>query len=302
MPPESVIQVSIEPRQLREPVVIAAFQVRRRAGRLPPRTLGYLASEWNAELEARVDGQEFLDMTVVRPEVHWLQDDRYITWPETNIYAATPPGTDRDVLLLVGPEPNFRWQSYVDSIATYLNERGARMLITLRAFPANVPHTRPAPVTMTTAHHELESSFGLAPTSSRYQGPTDVGGALAAKADSLGWKTADLTVLQPHYYPRMPNAEATMALIGVLDRVFGSTTPIAGLRARAESQLKLLEESIEQSSETRGALEELERLYDEGYAGTGPGDEGPGALPSSDELIEQIERLLGGGSESGESD
>jgi len=49
--------------------------------------------------------------------------------------------------LLLGIEPNLRWQTFTDMIAELARELGVEMMITLGSLLADVPHTRPSPVT-----------------------------------------------------------------------------------------------------------------------------------------------------------
>lgn len=293
---DTVIELKTLEAPLKDPVLIAGFLIRRRAGRLAARTLSYLADVWHAERLAKVESDGFYDLTVIRPVGHFVDETRVIDWPEPEIYVVRPPGADRDLLLLAGSEPNFRWQAFIEAVTAYVDPLGVKTLLTLRAFPGSVPHTRPARVVMTTSHEDLRTQFSLPRSEGRYQGPTDIGGALGARAEALGWRVADLTVFQPYYFPRMPNAEGSIAFIKAFDRAFGTSTPIDSLRESAAEQITAIEEGISGSSEVSEAIRELERIYDQELEqgqlrapGTGAAD-----LPTSDEVLEEVERLFRG--------
>jgi predicted ATP-grasp superfamily ATP-dependent carboligase len=180
-----------------------------------------------------VPSEDYIDFTVRRPTIDRRENDISLEWPDTTLYLARPEGATRDFLLLVGFEPNFAWRTYVENLVDYVDGLGAKTLVSLRAFPGNVPHTRPAPVTISASDVELELQFGVQSRGSRYQGPTDLSGVLAAQLQTLRWQTADLTVMQPYYFPRMPNAAAMMALVKVLDHAFGTKTPVSSLEETA---------------------------------------------------------------------
>jgi predicted ATP-grasp superfamily ATP-dependent carboligase len=289
-------------RPLREPVLITAFAVRRRAGRLAMQALEHVTEAWNAEQVARIDLDDFLDFTVRRPDVRRPDDQTmFIEWPETRIYLASPEGATRDFLLLTGYEPHFYWRRYVKAIADYADGLGVKTLVSLRSFPGSVPHTRPAPILINSSDVDLELQFGVQSRRNRYEGPTDVSGVLAAQGQTLRWQTVDLTVLQPYYFPRMPNAAAIMSLVKVLDHAFGTETALRSLPETAASQAQAIESDIARDSETRTVITELERAYDAGaermdFLADDSDDSGDtGDLPSSEEALQEIERLLRGG-------
>lgn len=222
------------------------------------------------------------------------------------MYVARPAGSKHDFLLLMGFEPNFTWRTFVETLAAYADALGIKTLVTLRAFPGNVPHTRPAPVTINASDVELELQFGVQSRPTRYQGPTDLAGVLAAQGQTLRWQTADLTVMQPYYFPRMPNAAAMMALVKVIDHAFNTQTPVSTLEETAEAQVKAIEAGIASDAETRSVISELERRYDAGAMRmdfiADDVDAPPSAteLPSGAEVVDEIERLLRGGLETDE--
>ena len=108
---------------LHEPVVIAAFEGWNDAGDAATTAARYLVDRWDAELVADVDPEDFYDFTSTRPEVR-LDDDglREIVWPATEIYAATIPGTEQDVLLIIGTEPQLRWRTYCGELTEVAQE------------------------------------------------------------------------------------------------------------------------------------------------------------------------------------
>ncbi len=199
--------------QLRDPVLVTGFSMRRRAGRLASRTIGYLADNWGAEEVAKLKLTEFVNSTIQRPQVRRDDSNVVIDWPEVTFYLARPEGSNRDIILLTGAEPNFYWAKFVETIAEYMEKAGAKTLVSLRARPGEVPHTRTSPVYITASDVELELQFGVQSNSQKYEGPTSITGVLSAHVQTLNWRTADLSVVQPDYFPRMPNAQASLSLI-----------------------------------------------------------------------------------------
>ena len=275
---------------LRDPVLLAGFVVHRQAGRIGSRAVAYLVSQWKGELVARMDSQDFMDFTTDRPESLFVGEARTIKWPDTLVYMARPEGADRDFLLLVGFEPHLRWNGFTKDLAAYADAAGVKTLVSIRGFPATVPHTRPTPVQVTTSDAELGARFGPQASRPAYEGPVDILGVLAAAGQEKGWQTVDLSVLQPSYFPRMRNAAATMAVVTLLDKAFGTSTAIESLQLTAEQQIATLEQNAPPEAEFRSMVRELERLYDEArdkseFLCTGTGPE----LPSGQEAVDEIE-------------
>jgi len=143
----SELIVSSRP-DLRRPVLIAAFRGWNDGGQGATLGGGYLARQWEAESFAEIDSENFYDFQAVRPNVS-LEDGltRKLEWPSNTFLHAPIPGLDRDAVILLGVEPNLRWKTFSNLVLDLSKELGIEMLVTLGSLLADVPHTRPAPVT-----------------------------------------------------------------------------------------------------------------------------------------------------------
>src|SRR5688572_18652050 len=97
--------------QLRRPVLVAAFRGWNDGAQGASLAAGYLAQAWDAQRFGDIDPEDFYDFQATRPHVA-LEDGltRRVDWPENAFYHARIPGADRDLLLLLGVEPNLRWR------------------------------------------------------------------------------------------------------------------------------------------------------------------------------------------------
>ena len=197
---------------LRDPVVIAAFEGWNDAGDAATTAARYLVDRWDAEQVADVDPEEFFDFTATRPEVR-LDDEglREIVWPATDIFAATIPTTEQDVLLIIGTEPQLRWRTYCAELTEVAQLHGARLCMTLGALLAEVPHTRPTPIVGTAYEPEVVAGLELQP--SRYEGPTGIVGVLHDAWRRAGLRSASLWATVPAYVPGAPSPKAALALV-----------------------------------------------------------------------------------------
>src|SRR5919109_4448353 len=162
---------------LTRPVLIAAFRGWNDGAQAASLAAGYLAKTWQAERFADVDPEDFFDFQAARPHVSLEEGlTRRIDWPETAFYHARPDGADRDVVLLLGIEPNLRWRTFSDLLIGVARDLQVELMITLGALLADVSQTRPSPVTGSASDEELVQRLGL--SASRYEGPTGIVGVL----------------------------------------------------------------------------------------------------------------------------
>src|SRR5438477_508277 len=160
----SELIVSSRP-ELRRPVLIAAFRGWNDGGQGATLGGGYLAKQWAAEAFAEIDSENFYDFQAVRPNVS-LEDGltRKIEWPSNTFVHAPIPGLDRDAVILLGVEPNLRWKTYTALVLELVHDLEIEFVVTLGSLLADVPHTRPAPVSAAASDPTLVEELGVAPT------------------------------------------------------------------------------------------------------------------------------------------
>src|SRR5919202_613004 len=170
------LRVATKPT-LRNPVLITAFRGWNDGGQGASLAGGYLAKAWGADRFAEIDPEGFFDFQATRPHVALVDGvTRRIDWPETTFYHCHLPGSDRDAVLLLAIEPNLRSRTFTGLVVDLARDLGVDLVVTLGALLADVPHTRPAPVTGTATDPELIERLGL--SASRYEGPTGIVGIL----------------------------------------------------------------------------------------------------------------------------
>src|SRR5919206_2718182 len=141
------LRIASEPT-LRQPVLITAFRGWNDGGQGASLAGGYLAKRWAAARFAEIDPEGFFDFQVTRPHVSLVDGEtRRVDWPENAFYHAAVPGTERDAVLMLGIEPNVRWRTFTALVTGLADELGVELVVTLGSLLADVPHTRPSPVT-----------------------------------------------------------------------------------------------------------------------------------------------------------
>jgi proteasome assembly chaperone (PAC2) family protein len=266
---------------LQAPVVLAAFEGWNDAGDAATTAARYLVDRWDLDLVAEVDPEEFYDFTSTRPQVH-LDDDgrREITWPTTEVFAGTIPGTTDDVVVVLGTEPQLRWRTFCQALTEIATDQGARLCVTLGALLAEVPHTRPTPIVGTAYETDLVAGLELQP--SRYEGPTGIVGVLHHAWRTAGLRSASLWATVPSYVPGAPSPKAALALIERTATMLQTWVPTTDLEIAAASYERQVSELVDADEETSTYVTSLEERH----------DQEPEALPSADDIAEEVERFL----------
>jgi predicted ATP-grasp superfamily ATP-dependent carboligase len=279
---DSELRVESTP-ELTRPVLVAAFRGWNDGAQAASLAAGYLARLWDAEQFADVDPEGFFDFQATRPHVSLVDGiTRQIDWPETAFYHAKPRRLDRDVVLLLGIEPNVRWRTFTDLVVGHANALGVELVVTLGALLADVPHTRPSPVTGSASNPELVDELGL--STSRYEGPTGIVGVLHDACNRAGISSASLWAAVPHYVSLTPSPRAAAALCSRLGGLLGVEVDTGELDQAAKTYEEQVSQAVAADEETAAYVEELERRVD------AIGDEID--LPSGDALAAELTRYL----------
>jgi proteasome assembly chaperone (PAC2) family protein len=258
------------------PVLVAALEGWVDAGGAGTIAAGQLAE--GGRRIASFDADAIYDYRARRPTLDIL-DGRPLTieWPALTLTARTVE--ERELLILTGPEPDYRWQELAADVVALAARLGVASWASLGAIPAAVPHTRPVPILATA------SASGLLPAGIR-QGPDGLlrvpSAALSVlehAAAAAGIPAIGLYAQVPHYvsatYPT-----ASIALLTALGRHLGVDLPVGQLATRALERRSMLDAASAADDDTKAYVARLEALADESR------------LPEGDELIADIERFL----------
>jgi predicted ATP-grasp superfamily ATP-dependent carboligase len=267
---------------LDRPLLITAFRGWNDGGQGASLAAGYLARLWDAELIADVDPEEFFDFQATRPHVKLVEGlTRQIDWPETSFYHARLEGFDRDVVLLLGVEPNLRWRAFTKLVVDFASELGVELVVSLGSLLADVPHTRPAPVTGSASDAELVERLGL--QASRYEGPTGIVGVLHDACRRANLPSVSLWAAVPHYVSLTPSPRAALALCERLGSLLDTQIDVTELEQAAGGYVEQVSRAVATDADTQAYVDELESRADEI-------DESE--LPSGEALAAELTRFL----------
>ena len=266
------------------PTLVVAFDSWVDAGGASTTAAGRLADD--GEVIATFDSDLLFDYRSRRPTLDIIDGrPKELTWPEVTLRHAKIG--KRDVLVLWGLEPDFRWRELADDSVKLAKQFNVVEWISLGAIPAAVPHTRAVPILGT----ESQPGLLLGDVKPGPQGLLRVPSAAISVLDMAiavaGIPTVGYFAQVPHYVSGAYPA-AAIELRRAVSKHLGQELDLDELTEEASQLRTRLDAAIAVDEKTRLYLERLESMADEAR------------LPSGDDLIADIERFLrGGGTEGG---
>ncbi len=276
-----------QPHALRRPVLVAGFEGWNDAADASSSAAAWLTDhEGSSTPLASIDPEEHFDFQARRPHVVLVDGvTREVTWPSNAFFVVHRE--ERDLVVLRGIEPSYRWRSFTNAILTVASETGCELVVTLGALLADVPHTRKARVTGASTDDELVRRLGLA--TSRYEGPTGIVGVLHDACRARTVPSVSLWAPVPHYLAAPPNPPATLALLERVGALCRLDLDLRGLRRTADAWRGKVDEVTAADEDVRGYVATLEERYD---AESTDAEAWGADLPSGDELADELERFL----------
>jgi proteasome assembly chaperone (PAC2) family protein len=279
------LQWEYRPDGLRAPALVCAFKGWNDAADAASTAVTFVGSALTARRFATIDPEEFYDFQATRPRIKLVEGQaREIVWPEVELYEARVPRAPRDLVLLAGTEPSFRWRGFSEQIVELAEALGVQLMVTLGALLADVPHTRPVSVTGLASDASLVARLGL--NSSSYEGPTGIVGILHAACQEAGIPSASLWATVPHYIAAAPNPKAALALVRKLEGLVGVAVDASELESAAADYERQVNIAVQSDPDVQAFVERLEQA-----AGSEPNVE-PGQLPSGDTIARDLQRFL----------
>jgi len=275
--------------QLRQPVLIAAFEGWNDAADAASTAVRYLRDRWSATPFATIDHEDFYDFTSTRPHVRLVNGiTRTIDWPETELSWAALPGTTRDVVVLLGHEPQLKWRTFTEQIVSIATDLHIELIVILGALLADVPHTRPVRVTGTAADADLVRRLNLG--RSTYEGPTGIVGILHEAFSRAQVPSASLWAAVPHYVASTPSPKASLALVARAAELLSTDVATADLEVAVADYERQVSEVVAADDDVVAYVRRLEASADD--------DDDDGEvitdmeMVTGDALADELERFL----------
>jgi hypothetical protein len=227
---------------------------------------------------AEFDTDVLFDYRARRPTLE-IRDGRQrtLTWSDLKITRSRYGA--RDILVMTGAEPDFRWRELSKELVALAERLGVVQWISLGSIPAAVPHTRPVPILGTSSKPGLlKGDIQPGPTGI-LRVPAACISVLDVAASKAGLPAVGYFAQIPHYV-NGPYATAALALLEAVNRHLEIEVPPGKLANEAMLLRQRLDTATAADESTRQYVERLESMADEA------------TLPEGDELIADIERFL----------
>ncbi|MCC7366237.1 MAG: PAC2 family protein [Dehalococcoidia bacterium] len=276
---------------LRSPVVVLAFTGWSDTGTVTTDAATRLVDAYAAERFLTVDAESYYVFTDTRPTVKVGEGGiRELNWPRNEGFYARLPDAAHDIVIIRGSEPNLKWRTFATRLAEVIAGLQPSLVCALVARPAATPHTRPVPVTGSSADPALAARYGLG--RSMYQGPTGIIGVLhdILRNDHRA-PLISLAAGVPHYLNVDENPAATMALLRALEPMIGLPPPVGDLEDAGRRFVERVEEASRGDDQIGAYVRSLEEHYGEPAEDLESDEE----LPSADDILRDVEDFLRGG-------
>ena len=254
------IQWVAERPELRDPILIAAFEGWGDAGDAATTAARHLRDRLGGETFANIDPEPFYDFATTRPFVRLEGDERQIDWPANDFAAVHVPTSNHDLIVLTGIEPHLKWRTFTEQILAVIDEFNVRLVVSLGALIADVVHSRPATVYSSGYDAELNERLDLEP--STYEGPTGIVGVLHDALRTHGIGSVSLWGTIPGYVPNATSPKAALALVERVSQLLDLSVPTTALEIGAAAYERQISELVEDNDETRAYVAQLEETYD----------------------------------------
>jgi hypothetical protein len=264
------------PDALVAPILVAAFDSWIDAGSASSTAAEHIAGD--GSIVAEFDGDRLFDYRARRPTLE-IVDGRLaeLTWPALVVRHRRIG--DRDVLVMAGAEPDFRWQSFAQGVVELAGRLRVALWISLGAIPAAVPHTRAVNILGSTSRDGLLLGGVSAGPSGTLRVPSAAISVLEHAIGRAGIPAIGYYAQVPHYVSG-PYPAAALELLRAVGRHLGTEIPLGELADEARQLRDRLDAAAALEETTRAYVERLETMVDEER------------LPSGDDLISEIEQFL----------
>ena len=260
-------------------LLVVAFEGWNDAGEAASNAVRTLEEQLELVPITTVDPEDYFDYQFNRPNIS-LDDDgnRVIEWPSVTMYGPADAGTSdvvplaadaqlavtgdngANVYLLVGTEPSRGWKTFTLEILEAIDTHGITAVVFLGAMLADVPHTRPISVFVSSENPDVRERLSIERSS--YEGPVGILSVLSDAAEKAGIPTLSIWASVPHYVHNAPSPKATLAIIDKLEEIIDVVIPRGELVDEAAAWETGIDALASDDDDMTSYIEQLEQARD----------------------------------------
>ena len=269
----SMFEMVNEPEDVVAPALIVSFEDWVDAGAAGTTAARHIAEE--GEVTATFDSDAIYDYRSHRPVLDIVDGiPTQFVWPKMVLIRRRLP--ERDVFVLTGPEPDYRWREFADDVLELALRIGIVEHVSLGAIPSAVPHTAPTPVMMTAA--TIEQMRGHSPNEGLLRVPAAAVSLVEWTLAQNGIPAVGFWAQVPHY--ATPFAAGAIALVRKVETHLTVTIGAGALEEQVSNQNVALEQLFSGNPDATEYLERLQGLFGE--------DE----VPTGENIADEVEKFL----------
>jgi predicted ATP-grasp superfamily ATP-dependent carboligase len=243
---------------------------------------------------ATFDVDAFHDYRARRPAISFVED-RYESYDAPRLVVRVQHDhLGQPFLLLSGPEPDNRWEGFVDAVRAVIDRFSVRLVVSMGSVPMAVPHSRPLAVT------QHANRRALMERTNHWRGelriPSSAQSLLEVRLGESGHDMTGYVAHVPHYLAQFDHPDAARVLLEGVEDSTGLSFDLDDLKLAAERRVAEVAEYLEENADVAELVAGLEQQYDafqraEEQGGLLAPNE---PIPTGDELGEQFEQFLAG--------
>lgn len=226
--------------------------------------------------------------TIVFEEDHLAEYDP----PSISLSIATDD-VGRQFLLLMGPEPDFRWNHFANSVMSLATDLAVGPITWVHSIPMPIPHSRPVGVTVSGSRQDIiEARSVWRPTT---QVPATVGHLLEYRFQLNSNDVTGFVLLVSHYLSDTEFPAALLAALECISEATGLIFATDSVRERGREFIAKIDEQVAANEESRAmvrALEERHDSYMEDQNLRSPLMTDEGSIPTADQIASELEQFL----------
>jgi hypothetical protein len=268
-----IYELVSEPADLVAPALLVSLEDWVDAGGAGTTAARHVAA--GGEVVATFDPDALYDYRSHRPVLDIVDGvPRKFAWPELSLTRRRLP--ERDVFVLTGPEPDYRWQELAAGVHELAVRLGVIQHVSLGAIPAAVPHTAPTPVMMTASEEDLLSAG--TPTEGLLRVPAAAVSLIEWTLAQNGIPAVGFWAQIPHY--ATPYAAGAVALVRKVEDHLTVTIGAGELEGQVVAQRTALEQIFASNPDAQEHLGRLQGLV------------GEQEVPAAENIAAEVEKFL----------
>lgn len=204
--------------------------------------------------------------------------------PTTEVHALHGAGSQPELLLIEGVEPDLHWQDYIEALWSLITRYGVRRVYTIGSYYDQIPHTRPPHVTAVVSDLHLKGELRSQHVDfTSYEGPTSIQTYILYTCQQRQVEGVSLWGGAPPYlqgsYPK-----GVVRVLSILSKLMGFTIDSGAIQSWVTEFEDALQQQVAKNDELQGFISQLEAAYDQSVTDTD--------VQHGDEIVDEIQQFL----------